>query len=177
MHPGVSYVYEVPPVAFLICLVASAACSSCCVHFPADDSANLLLFFFYQHSPLVFQSHCFQPLSPQASISCRWLCPLVGRVGELVLPTDRLLPGPDLTCSNQRWHCQTRRLRTRFTRKTHSSGALHLFPTAAGLLISQLLKQVSVVRGFFNTMLLINPGQAIPQWACGVMSCRSSAVP
>lgn len=44
---------------------------------------------------------------------------------------------------------------------------LHILPTAAGLLTSQLLKQVSVMCGFFSTMSLINPS----------LPCRSRAVP
>lgn len=48
------------PVAFLFCLVASAACSICCVHFRAYDSANPF-FVFFSPSPLLF----FNPIDSQ----------------------------------------------------------------------------------------------------------------
>lgn len=45
------------PVAFLFCLVASAACSICCVHFRAYNSANPFFFLvFFSPSPLLFSN-------------------------------------------------------------------------------------------------------------------------
>lgn len=66
---------------------------------------------------------------------------------------------------------------TRLTSKDIRQMRFFLFLAAAAQLIPQLLEQVSVVRGFFSTTLLINPAQIVPPVDYGVMACRSSAVP